>query len=75
MVKHNLRMHELAGLFLIFVGASWLGMALYGSVWAANADPISGREIMFFPIYYGFGAVLVALGAIELRWLAPGKRR
>ena len=76
MVKHNLRIHELAGLLLLFIGMSWLGMGLYATVWAATKlDIVGGMEMLFFPIFYGFGSILVALGLIELREALPGKCR
>lgn len=81
MAKFNIRHHEFIGLFLIFVGATWLGFALYGTLLAANrllltnVPLLVGKELLIFPIFYGFGALLLVLGSIELREAMPGKRR
>lgn len=80
-MKFNLKTHEHIGLFLIFAGATWLGLGLYGTILAANrlllADVplISGKELLVFPIFYGLGALMVVLGQIELREALPGKGR
>ena len=64
MVKHNLKKHELMGLGLVFVGATWLGFALYGTMLAANrlllaqVPLIAGKELFIFPLFYGFGSLL-----------------
>ncbi len=79
--KHNVKMHEFIGLALIFIGATWLGFAVYGTMLAANrlllaqVPLIAGRELFIFPIFYGLGALLLALGHIELREAMPGKGR
>jgi hypothetical protein len=81
MPRTNLKQHEFIGLFLIFVGATWLGFALYGTLLAANRlllaniPLLAGKELLIFPIFYGLGALLIALGKIELREVKPGKRR
>jgi len=81
MVKHNLKIHELMGLFLLFIGATWLGLGIYATLLGANRllmdffPPLSGYELLIFPIFYGLGAVLLALGRIELREALPGKGR
>lgn len=79
MVKHNLKHYEILGLFLLFVGATWLGMGLYATILAANKSlfcPVFvGHELLIFPIFYGFGVVLMALGRIELKGVLPGKGR
>ena len=80
-MKLNLKTHEHIGLFLIFVGATWLGLGLYGTLLAANrlllseVPLISGKDLLIFPIFYGLGALLLVLGNIELRKALPGKRR
>ena len=80
-MKHNLRTHEHIGLFLIFAGATWLGFGIYGTLLAANrlllaeVPLISGKELLIFPIFYGLGALLLALGRIELKEALPGKGR
>ena len=81
MVKHNLKIHELVGLSLLFIGASWLGLGLYATLLGANRilldifPPLQGHELLIFPIFYGLGAVLIALGKIELAETLPGKGR
>lgn len=81
MARMNLRQHEFIGLFLIFVGATWLGFALYGTLLAANrlllanVPLLVGKELLIFPIFYGLGALLFTLGGIELREAMPGKGR
>jgi len=80
-MKHNLRVHEAIGLFLIFLGATWLGFGLYGTLLAANrlllaqVPLIAGKELIVFPLFYGLGALMIALGKIELREALPGKGR
>jgi hypothetical protein len=81
MVKQNIRTHEAIGLLLVFVGATWLGFALYATLLAANrlllaqVPLISGKELFVFPIFYGLGALIWTLGHIELREALPGKGR
>lgn len=81
MAKFNIKQHEFIGLFLIFVGATWLGFALYGTLLAANrllltnVPLLVGKELLIFPLFYGLGALLLVLGSIELREAMPGKRR
>lgn len=80
-MKLNLRTHEHIGLFLMFLGATWLGLGVYATLLAANrlllpeTPLIAGAELLVFPIFYGFGALLIALGQIELREAKPGKGR
>ena len=80
-MKHNLRTHEFMGLFLVFIGATWLGLGLYGTLLAANrlllaqVPLIAGKELIMFPVFYGFGALMLFLGKIELREALPGKGR
>ena len=67
------------GLFLVFLGATWLGFGIYGTLLGANrlllanATLPSGHELAAFPVFYGLGAVLLVLGAIELKEALPGK--
>ena len=81
MVKHNVKHHEAIGLFLVFLGATWLGFALYGTLLASNrmllaqVPLIAGKELLIFPIFYGLGALLMTLGFIELKEMLPGKGR
>lgn len=80
-MQHNLKRHEHIGLFLIFVGATWMGFAIYGTLLAANRmlvpqmPLIAGKELLIFPLFYGFAALIIMLGAIELREVLPGKNR
>lgn len=80
-MKFNLKKHEHIGLLLIFIGATWLGFAIYGTMLAANRmlipnmPLIAGKELLIFPLFYGFGALLLVLGHIELREALPGKNR
>ena len=80
-MQHNMRKHEHIGLLLVFIGATWLGFALYGTLLAANRmlvqnmPLIAGRELFIFPMFYGLGTILLMLGIIELRELMPGKNR
>ena len=80
-MKVNLRRHEFAGLLLMFVGATWLGIGLYSTLLAANrillanVPLISGKDLIIFPLFYGLGALLLTLGKIELRESMPGKNR
>ena len=81
MVKHNLKIHEMMGLILLFIGSTWLGIGIYATTLASNKilmdyfPPLTGFELLIFPIFYGLGVVLLALGAIELREALPGKGR
>ncbi|HIH14603.1 MAG TPA: hypothetical protein HA224_05130 [Nanoarchaeota archaeon] len=77
----NLKMHEHFGLLLVFLGATWLGFGLYGTLLAANrlllanVPLIAGKELLIFPIFYGLGALMLVFGKIELREALPGKNR
>ena len=79
MATLNLRQHEFIGLFLVFIGATWLGFGLYGTMLAANrlllanVPLLAGNELLIFPIFYGLGAVLLVLGLIEVKEALPGK--
>jgi|YelNatPaOPRAMG01_1025707.scaffolds.fasta_scaffold20327_7 hypothetical protein len=79
MAKTNIKHYELIGLFLIFVGATWFGYGIYATLLAAlrllmaNVALPTGKELLFVPIFYGLGAVLVTLGKIELSEMRPGK--
>ena len=78
--KANLKRHEYLGLLLIFIGTTWLGFALYGTLLAANRlvvqlPLIGGNELFIFPLFYGMGALMFVLGQIELREAMPGKNR
>ena len=80
-MRHNVKTHEFIGLFLIFIGATWLGLGIYGTLLAANrlllaqVPLIAGKELIVFPLFYGLGALMLALGKIELREALPGKGR
>lgn len=81
MVKHNLRKHEIIGLFLLFIGATWFGLGLYATALGASRflvdymPLLEGLELLIFPIFYGLSVVLLALGMIELKEALPGKGR
>jgi hypothetical protein len=80
-MKTNLKKHELAGLFLVFVGSTWLGIGLYSTLLAANrillanVPLISGKDLIIFPLFYGLSALMFVMGKIELREAMPGKGR
>ncbi len=81
--RHNLRKHEILGLFFLFIAGSLLGLGLYLTFWGANRPIfygsldylLNGKELFLFPLLYGTAAVLWALGRIELKEAVPGKRR
>lgn len=81
MAKHNVKQHEAVGLFLVFLGATWLGFGIYGTFLAANrlllasVPLIAGKELLIFPIFYGLGALMFTFGQIELKEALPGKNR
>ena len=81
MVKYNLKKYEHIGLLLVFFGATWFGLGLYGTLLAANRllvaqmPLLAGKELLIFPIFYGLGAIMLALGRIELKEALPGKGR
>jgi len=80
-MRLNLKTHEHIGLFLVFAGATWIGLGIYGTLLAANrillaeVPLISGRELLIFPIFFGLGALMLALGQIEISEALPGKGR
>jgi hypothetical protein len=79
----NFRKHELIGLLMVFMGGTLLGFGLYLIMWGANRPLfygslqflMSGREYLVFPVFFGVGLVLLALGQIELKEAVPGKGR
>jgi len=83
-MKHNLRKHEVIGLILIFLAATSIGIGIYLTLLGAIGRPllhqssdyfIKGKEFILFPIFFGIGAILWALGRIELKEALPGKNR
>jgi len=82
-MQANLRKHEIIGLVMIFLGATCLGIGLYLTLWGATRPIfyqstdylIRGKELMIFPLFYGVGALLLAIGKIELKEAMPGKNR
>ena len=82
-MKSNLKKHEFIGLVMIFLSGTLLGMGLYITFWGANRplfygsleQLIRGKEFLLFPMFYGLGLVLFALGQIELKEALPGKRQ
>ena len=78
--KKNLKIHELIGMILIFVGASWLGLGIYSTMLASNRllvdiPLLSTNQLLIFPVFYGLGALLIAFGTIELKHTLPGRNR
>jgi hypothetical protein len=79
----DLKRHEIIGLIMIFCAGSLIGLGLYITFWGANRPIfygsidylISGKEFLLFPLFYGLGFVLWALGHIELKEAMPGKRK
>lgn len=83
-MQHNLRRHEVIGLVLVFLGATSIGVGIYLTLLGAVGRPllyqssdyfIKGKEFILFPLFYGIGALLMALGKIELKEAMPGKNR
>jgi hypothetical protein len=82
-MKSNLRKHELIGLLMTFLGATLIGFGVYSSIWVAVRPMVfgsyehvlRGKEILMFPLFYGIGFVLMALGKIELKEALPGSKR
>lgn len=75
--------HEAIGLLLIFLSGTCLGIGLYITFWGANRPLlfgsigylIKGKEFLLFPLFYGIGFVLWALGQIELKEMKPKKKK
>ena len=75
-MKHNLKAHEIAGLVLIFIGGTSIGLGAYYIVATAfRKGSVFGPEVIVFPILFGLGFLLFELGKIELKEVPPGKRR
>ncbi|MFW6230791.1 MAG: hypothetical protein ACOC32_02085 [Nanoarchaeota archaeon] len=75
-MKHNLRNHEIAGLALIFIGGTSIGIGLYYIVSSAfRSHLVTGKEMLIFPALFGLGILLFELGKIELKEIPPGKHR
>jgi formate/nitrite transporter FocA (FNT family) len=75
-MKHNLRKHEIAGLTLVFIGGTSIGIGLYYIISTAmRASDVFGKEMLVFPILFGLGILLFELGKIELKEIPPGKHR
>lgn len=77
MAKHNLRIHEVIGLFLLFVSGTCFGIGLYITVWAAmnQNNFLLSKDFLMFPLFFGTSFMLWALGNIELKEAMPGKRK
>ncbi len=82
-MKFNLKMNELIGLFMLFLSGILIGMGLYVTFWGANRPLLfgsmeyllRGKEFIIFPLFYGLGFVLWALGHIELKEAMPRRRK
>lgn len=83
-MKHNVKKHEFIGLALIFLAATSIGIGLYFTLMGAIGRPLlhqssdyflGKKEMLLFPIFYGVGALLWAIGKIELKEALPGKNR
>jgi len=82
-MKSNLKKHELIGLFMLFLSGTLLGLGLFVIMWGANRplfygsleQLIKGKEFLVFPLFFGLGFVLYALGQIELKEALPGRRK
>ena len=83
-MKHNVKVHEFIGLILLFLAATSIGIGLYLTLLGAVGRPLlnassnfflQGKEFILFPLFYGVGAVLWAIGRIELKEALPGKNR
>ena len=75
-MQHNLRNHEIAGLSLVFIGATSIGIGLYYIVMnALRSRGVFGKEIIIFPILFGLGVLIFELGKIELKDVEPGKHQ
>ncbi|MFW5852425.1 MAG: hypothetical protein ACOCUR_00170 [Nanoarchaeota archaeon] len=75
-MKHNLKRHEIAGLSLIFVGGTSIGIGLFYIIsYGIRLKTIAGFEMLIFPMLFGLGILLFELGKIELKEIPPGKHR
>lgn len=80
-MKGNLRKHEILGLVYQFLGATAFGLGIYFAAWFAirplksGAFAVHGAEWLLFPVFFGLGALLWTLGAIEVKEALPGHRR
>ncbi|MBN2368059.1 hypothetical protein JXC34_03495 [Candidatus Woesearchaeota archaeon] len=80
-MRSNLKKHEFIGLVMIFISGTLIGIGLFSTFWLANRPLLSGtntlisaKEMLVFPIFFGLGFILWALGQIELKEALPGKR-
>ncbi|HIH24480.1 TPA: hypothetical protein HA251_05580 [Candidatus Woesearchaeota archaeon] len=78
----TMRKHEVLGLFYQFLGATSIGIGIFNAVWYAvrplkfgslTALP-AGWDWAVFPLFFGIGAILWSLGAIELKDVEPTSR-
>jgi len=81
-MKSSIEKHELIGLSMIFLSGTCLGLGLYITFWGANRPLLfgsmsyllKGKEFLLFPIFFGTGFLLWALGQIELKEMKPGRK-
>ena len=82
-MRSNFKVHEIIGIFMIFLGGTMIGLGVYFTVWGVMraiyhndlSFLFSAKELLVFPFFYGLGFVLYSLGQIELRDAIPGRRR
>jgi hypothetical protein len=82
-IKHNLRKHELMGLFLKFLGTTCYGIGLFTAfanalrpvIMSGTAVTLSFTDVLLYMLFFGVGAILNALGEIELKESLPAKYR
>lgn len=74
------RKHEILGLVYQFIGMTSIGIGIYFAVSFA-VRPIINQSVLFtvqtgewllFPLFFGLGGVLWALGTIEIKEAMPG---
>ncbi|MFC1690865.1 hypothetical protein ACFL0W_01680 [Nanoarchaeota archaeon] len=75
----NLRKHEIIGLIMLFLAGTCFGAGIYITFYMANFygelnQILRGGGFVIFPLFFGVGSVLWALGKIELKYVTPGKK-
>ena len=77
-MNKNLRVHEVIGLILIFLGTTCLGIGLYITIYVGVGQfmgevELRGIDYLLFPLFFGVGSLLYSLGKIELKGVVPGR--